>query len=212
MLEEQGGVTSIFGTNVVGHVVLLDGLISSGKLTATAIYAASEAARGLSLMGYPRPKIRTGSVDEFKSICDGSFFADNPDDTKAMYAYTKYVAALWMGSAARQYPRHRMVTVSPGATSGTDSAAHMGPMIQLVQKMLLFPVLKLLGNAHGVEVGAKRYVDAILDQETYQSGHFYASDGPNKMTGSMVDQIELLCDFGKKEYQDNANAAIHAFL
>mmetsp|Transcript_28680 Transcript_28680/g.63113 ORF Transcript_28680/g.63113 Transcript_28680/m.63113 type:complete len:344 (+) Transcript_28680:217-1248(+) len=211
VLEDQGGFSSIFCANVAGHVVLLDGLVEAGKLSRTAIYAGSEAARGLPVMGYPKPRIETGSVDEFQSICDGSFFADSRD-AKTMYAHTKYVGALWMGSASRQYPQHRMIAVSPGATSGTNSAAHMGPVVQFVQKTLLFPLLKLLGNAHGVEMGARRYVDAILDEGTYQSGHFYASDGPNKMTGGVVDQMKLLDDFGKEDYQDNANAAIHSFL
>lgn len=205
------GVTFIFSSNVLGHVALLDGLVSTKKLTTTAIFAGSETARGLPMMKYPIPKVEPGSVKEYKSVCDGSFFGDEKD-TRAIYAYTKYLGALWMGSAARQYPLLRLVTISPGATFGTGAADHMPPVVQFLRSTVLFPILKMSGNAHGLEAGAKRYIDAIMDQDSFQTGHFYASEGQNKVSGSVVDQNTLLDDFDNEEYQDNANATIHSFL
>ena len=55
------GVTEIFASNVLGHVALLEGLIKAGKLQRAAVYAGSEAARGV-------PQVRheaTGSDNGF---------------------------------------------------------------------------------------------------------------------------------------------------
>jgi len=50
------GVIQIFAVNVLGHFVLLDELLQASKLTKVAIYAGSEAARGVPMMGMKRPK------------------------------------------------------------------------------------------------------------------------------------------------------------
>jgi len=42
------GVTSAFATNVLGHVVLLEGLLADGRLGEVAVFAGSEAVRGVS--------------------------------------------------------------------------------------------------------------------------------------------------------------------
>lgn len=78
------GVTQIFASNVLGHVALLEGLIKAGKLHHAAVYAGSEAARGVPKLGMKRPILETGSVDEFVSFCDGGFFRGRkPDGTLA---------------------------------------------------------------------------------------------------------------------------------
>jgi len=45
------GVTTVFATNVLGHVVLLEGLLAEGRLGEVAVFAGSEAVRGV-------PKLR----------------------------------------------------------------------------------------------------------------------------------------------------------
>src|ERR1700757_495864 len=45
------GVTTVFATNVLGHVVLLEGLLAEGRLGELAVFAGSEAVRGV-------PKLR----------------------------------------------------------------------------------------------------------------------------------------------------------
>jgi len=40
------GVTTVFATNVLGHVVLLEGLLAEGRLGEVAVFAGSEAVRG----------------------------------------------------------------------------------------------------------------------------------------------------------------------
>ena len=67
----EDGVTSLFGGNVLGHVALLEELISSGRLTEGAVYVGSEAARGVPKMGMKRPALPDFSVQNFVDVCIG---------------------------------------------------------------------------------------------------------------------------------------------
>ena len=71
--------------------------------------------------------------------------------------------------------------------------------------------MKLFGNSHGLATGAKRYVDALCEDDKYKSGVFYASPG-GKTSGKVVDQAIKHDEFANETYQDNANEAIHSFL
>src|SRR5277367_363806 len=57
------GVTKVFATNVLGHVVLLEGLLAQGRLGEVAILAGSEAARGLPKLKMERPSFASTSAD-----------------------------------------------------------------------------------------------------------------------------------------------------
>src|ERR1700675_4046201 len=76
----KDGVTEIFASNVLGHVVLLDGLIKVNKLKRAAVFAGSEAARGVPKLGMKRPVLTSSSADEFASLCDGRYFRDRKAD------------------------------------------------------------------------------------------------------------------------------------
>jgi hypothetical protein len=74
-----------------------------------------------------------------------------------------------------------------------------------------FFFMRLFGKDHGLETGAKRYVDAVVDEETYKSGAFYAS--AKGMAGPVGDQGKLfMSDVDDAEIQNNANEAFHSFL
>ncbi|MEM7031422.1 MAG: short-chain dehydrogenase, partial [Chloroflexota bacterium] len=206
--KSQDGVTNMFAVNVLGHVVLFDELMKAKKLTKVALYAGSEAARGIPQMGMKQPTLQTSSVDEFAAICDGSFFGEKFDPMTA-YGYVKYIAALWMSSEARKHPDVRIITMSPGGTSGTNGFEDMSPVMKFMFKYIGLRLMPMFGLMHGLEVGAKRYVDGLNDG-AYQSGVFYASK--TKATGPIVDQSTLLADFGNETFQDNANEAIHRFI
>ena len=47
----KDGVTQMFASNVLGHVLLLDELVKANKLNNVALYASSEAVRGFKKMG-----------------------------------------------------------------------------------------------------------------------------------------------------------------
>ncbi len=204
------GVTQIFASNVLGHVVLVDELLKANKLTQSAIYVGSEAARGVSRMGMARPVLSTGSVDEFVSLADGSYFGEKFDGQQA-YGWVKYIATLWMSSLARQYPNMRFLTVSPGGTAGTNVFSMLPAPLVFILKNAVMPIMMMIGMFHSLETGAKRYVDVAIDTATYKSGKFYASPDPG-VTGNMVDQATIMSDLDNETYQNNANEAIHNFI
>ena len=206
----EAGVTTIFASNVLGHVALLDGLIASGMLLHNAVYVGSEAARGVPKLGMRRPVLQTGSADEFASFCDGSYFKERKLDGTLAYKQVKLVAALWMAAMARRHPGLRLLTVSPGNTSGTEVARDLpAPMRQLLRYVLTPVVLPLLGMVQRVERGAARLARA-LDDPNLRSGTFYASRA-GTLTGPIVDQSAIMPEMANQEYQDNAAEAVHRF-
>ena len=206
----EDGVTTIFATNVLGHVALLDGLVAADKLKESAVYVGSEAARGIPKLGMKRPALETSSADEFASLCDGSYFAAHKFNGALAYGQAKYIGALWMAAAARRYPDLRLVTVSPGNTRGTEGTEDLPAPLRLLLKFVLMPVvLPLFGLVHDIDVGAKRLVDGLTDP-ALNSGRFYAS-AANTLTGPLVDQSTIFPDLADPIIQDNANAAVHRF-
>ena len=119
------GVTELFASNVLGHVALLEQLIAADALTGSAVLVGSEAARGVPKLRIKRPTFAEHSVDEFVSVIDGSFFADQKVDTAVAYGQVKYLGALWMSELARRNPQLRLVTVSP-ATPRAPTCSGLG--------------------------------------------------------------------------------------
>ena len=70
--------------------------------------------------------------------------------------------------------------------------------------------MPLMGMAHSLETGAKRFVDGITN-EALKSGVFYGSKA-NVLTGALIEQSNLFPDLKNESYQDNANEAIHRFI
>lgn len=204
----KDGVTKIFAVNLLGHVVLTNELLKAEKLTQVAIYAGSEAARGVKEMGMQQPALKTSSEDEFADICRGLVYGHQKDAT-VPYGPIKYMAAMWMSSIARDYPQIRFVTMSPGATTGTEGFNTLSPLKQYMMKSMMRLML-MLGKVHKLEVGAKRFVDALVDSNSYKSGVFYASK--KGLTGEVAEQGQLFADLNNQVFQDNAKAAIQRFI
>ncbi|MGO9352396.1 MAG: hypothetical protein ACLP3C_16860, partial [Mycobacterium sp.] len=203
-------VTQVFGSNVLGHVVLLENLIDAGALTNTAVLVGSEAARGVPMMRMPRPTFASHSVEEFVSVIDGSFFEQHKFTPFLAYGQVKYLGALWMSALARKHPGLRLLTVSPGNTAGTEALRDMGLVTRALMNYLLLPyVLPALGVGQRLEKGAQRLVDGVTDEQL-RSGVFYAS-APGAVTGPLVDQSEIVADFCDPAIQQHADEAIHRF-
>jgi NAD(P)-dependent dehydrogenase (short-subunit alcohol dehydrogenase family) len=200
------GVTTVFATSVLGHVVLLEGLLADDRLGEVAVLAGSEAARGLPKLGMERPSFVSTSADELATVIDGSYFAGRKPDFNLAFGQAKYIGALWMAHLARQYPTRRFITVSPGATTGTNASNGVALPLRVAAKY----VMPALGISHKLEVGAKRLVDAVTDPNL-SSGVFYAS-AANKLNGPLVDQADIFPDLANPSFQDNANEAIHRFI
>src|SRR5579864_1606633 len=200
------GVTTVFATNVLGHVVLLEGLLAADRLGEVAVFAGSEAVRGVPKLRMKGPSFVSTSADELATAIDGSYFANRKPDFNLAFAQAKYIGALWMGYLARQHPDRRFLTVSPGNTTGTQAASGLPLPMRIAAKY----VMPALGLAHNLDVGAKRLVDGVTDP-TLSNGAFYAS-AANKLNGPMLDQAEFVPGVGNPSFQANANEAIHRFI
>ena len=118
------GVTTVFATSVLGHVILLEGLLAEDRLGEVAVLAGSEAVRGVPKLRMKGPKFVSHTGDEFACVIDGCYFAETKKaDFNLAFGQAKYIGALWMGYLARQYPDRRFITVSPGNTTGTQAAS-----------------------------------------------------------------------------------------
>ncbi|MBO1756562.1 SDR family NAD(P)-dependent oxidoreductase [Allobranchiibius sp. CTAmp26] len=201
-----GGVTTVFATNVLGHVVLLERLLAEHRLGEVALFAGSEAMRGVPKLRMKGPSFVSTSADELATAIDGSYFAGMKPDFNLAFGQAKYIGALWMAYLARQYPDRRFVTVSPGNTTGTRAASDLPLPMRIAAKY----VMPTLGLAHKLDVGAKRLVDGVTDP-TLSSGTFYAS-AANTLIGPMVNQADFLPDLANPSFQDHANEAIHRFI
>ena len=206
MAATADGATYMFAQNVLGHVVVLEELLADDRLGEVAVFAGSEAARGIPKMGFKRPSFASKSADELATVIDGSFFAGRKPDVNLAYGQAKLLGILWMAYLARQYPDRRFVCVSPGNTTGTHAPDDLKLPLRLAAKY----VMPHLGIAHKLDVGARRLVDGVTDP-TLSSGTFYAS-AANTLKGPLVDQTDIFPDLANPSFQDNANEAIHRFI
>ena len=206
--KTRDGVVLSMAANVLGHVALVDGLIAAGKLRGTVVFVSTEAVRGIPAMGFARPDLKHSSVEEFVSIADGSYFKSF--DAMKAYGPIKYVGTLWTSAMARRHPAIRFISVSPGATTGTNAANELNAFQRFMFKYVAFPVMKAIGRAHDLSSGAERYL-AVLTDEKYESGKFYASPWPST-SGELVDQTPLFEDLADEQIQDNAFEAVQRFL
>jgi hypothetical protein len=203
--------TTLFASNVLGHAVLLEGLLDAGLLTSTAVLTGSEAARGVPKLRMKRPTFATRSVEEFVSVIDGSFFDSRKVSPMLAYGQVKYLGALWMAALARKHPDLRLLTVSPGNTSGTDALRDLATVPRVIMQHVVMPYVgPIFGISHPLEVGAKRLVDALVGGG-FHSGGFYAS-AAKTLTGPLFDQSSIVADFADQTTQDHAYQAIHRFL
>jgi NAD(P)-dependent dehydrogenase (short-subunit alcohol dehydrogenase family) len=200
------GVTTVFATNVLGHVVLLEGLLAEGRLGEVAVFAGSEAVRGVPKLRMKPPSFDSTSADELASVIDGSYWTSHKPDFNVAFAQAKYIGALWIAYLARKHPDRRFLTVSPGNTTGTGAASSLPLPIRVAAKY----VMPALGLAHKLDVGAKRLVDGVTDP-TLSNGAFYAS-ADNKLNGPMVNQADFVPGLANPAFQANANEAIHRFI
>jgi hypothetical protein len=200
------GVTTVFATNVLGHVVLLEGLLAEDRLGEVAVFAGSEAVRGVPKLRMRPPSFVSTSADELASVIDGSYWASHKPDFNVAFGQAKYIGALWTAYLARKHPDRRFITVSPGNTTGTGAASDLPLPMRVAAKY----VMPALGLAHKLDVGAKRLVDGVTDP-SLSNGAFYAS-ADNKLNGPMVNQADFVPGLANPSFQDNANEAIHRFI
>jgi len=204
------GMNELAAKNILGHVILVEELLKGDKLRKAVLTVSAEAVPGVKMLGIKPVSMRTSSIAEFEAVLDGSYFGSKFDALQA-YAYVKYAVTLWALSMARKYPKLKFIVVSPGNTKGTEAPNNLPQPMRFMLNYVMMPIVFPLmgGMVHKLEVGAKRFVDAISD-ERYRSGVFYASK-EGKLAGDMVDQSTFFTDLKNTAFQDNAYEAIHRF-
>ena len=212
MARTAEGATTIFASNVLGHAVLLEGLLRCGVADVDGRADRKRGRARSTKTADETANVSTRSVEEFASVIDGSFFRGRKVDPMLAYGQVKYIGALWMSALARKHPDLRLLTVSPGNTSGTDLPLRDLATVPrvLMQRVVMPYVGPMFGISHPLEVGAKRLLDALVADDL-RSGGFYAS-AAKTLTGPLVDQSTIVADFADQATQDHAYQAIHRFL
>ena len=210
----ERGVTENFAMNVLGHAVLLEGLIAASKLKegARVIYSHSETTRSVWLFAGFQPFVRLYKEEIAASIktppTRGTLWVGARQRMNT-YANSKLIGGLWLAHLAKQHPKYYFASVSPGGC-GTDvyqSAPQPFPFL-----MGLKPVVKAfeaIGACHPVEKAARRYVKAVTDEafrKEFPSGSVVG--GPyiqiSKSTGELVDQSAFSSYYADTELQQEA--------
>ncbi len=207
----KDSVMLIFAINVLGHVHFTDLIIENGKIseTGSVMYVASFAARGAPEVRAAKPPITEGSIEEWTAVANGTKFDESSSYTD-IYGATKLMGALWTMSMARQHPKMRFMTIDPGMARGTSGTKSL-PFFQRLTMETAMWIMQTLGRAHSVDVGAKRYVDVMLNEEDFTSGVWWGSK--KGLTGRLANQGEHWPEIIDNESaQDNANTVIHKFL
>ncbi len=196
------GVGVGFATHLLGHAVLAARSINEGLLEpggSTIILTGSEAARGIPAMRTHPTDLRTlarehydGSVpDMLDALARGQHVRFGTFNFMNEYANIKLIGALWVTAIARALGAEtnvKILTVSPGNTSGTSIFEGMSGPMRFVLKYIAPVSMRMFGLSHDLETGAARYLEAIIDTNgRFSSGGFYAS--PNmKLTGPLTRQ------------------------
>ena len=207
----KDGVIFTFTVNVLGNVQLAELLMKNGKLSkgGSVMYVASFAARGAPELGAAKPPITEGSIEEWTSVANGKKF-DAKTSYIDHYGAVKLMGALWTMSMARKHSDMRFITVDPGMAAGT-SGADAFPWYQKWATNATMRIMQLFGKAHSVEVGAKRYVDVLLNEDEFKSGIWWGSK--KGLTGKLADQRAHWPEIiGNETAQENAATVIHNFL
>jgi NAD(P)-dependent dehydrogenase (short-subunit alcohol dehydrogenase family) len=207
-------VMDMMQINLLSHIHLLDTLKANGRLNSGAaiVYSGSEAACGVALMGMAAPKMPK-SAEDYTKLIEGSGLKKY--DPMEYYSIVKAIAALYFAAWARENPEYFVLTVSLGATGGTNITSHKGmPKLLGVMMPYMMQFFGVLGQSHMLEVGAKRYVDAVAYEggfKQFESGTFVAS---KKGTSGRVADQSTLCSgakFREIAKQDAAYQAVCAF-
>eukprot|EP00536_Pseudo-nitzschia_multiseries_P004426 jgi/Psemu1/9941/gm1.9941_g len=208
--SEQRKSSSVAKLNLIGHVVLVQHLLSVGATDkSTRIVAAGSEAcfvtPGLTLNGY-----RAADFVEHLSPKGRKSNNTNRMGVGTEYAWAKGILALYWAAFARHHPGVSVLTVSPGAIPDTGLLSNLPGPLRAVARVSQW---SCFGGSHTAAEGAKRYVDALLlaplDEE---SGSFLASRRGFAGDFGNVATLRKGRFVADKELQDKAWKAVHEFL
>mmetsp|Transcript_7059 Transcript_7059/g.14473 ORF Transcript_7059/g.14473 Transcript_7059/m.14473 type:complete len:325 (-) Transcript_7059:61-1035(-) len=207
--------------NLAGHVHMINHLLKKGNIkddVTRIVFSGTEGSRGIKLMGMPSPSFEEDTVDYFKSYLDGTIYSSGYDAMGAAYGDIKGVATLYFSGFARAHPKLHVLTVSPGGTRGTSFATHGAvPSVMGFIFPYIMMIMSWFGLMHSLQVGAKRYVDAVTGEgefSNFASGSYIASKS-DAASGPVADQVEIFesaKQYGDVKKQDAAYEAMNSFL
>lgn len=199
------GVTAVFASTV-GHATLTEGLLAAEKLQpgARVLYAHTEVSRFIPAFTGLQPcciGLKPGTDLHNKVTVERSClppcFCVPTTNQLGSYAYAKIVGGLWISKLAAERPEIYFISVSPGGvyTKIYEDMAWPGGCFIKTFLCLMEP----LGIMHSAETGAKRYVDAMLNDdfpEKFKAGTVLGSPcGCCNIgaSGPLTDQAALGC-------------------
>ena len=215
------GVTQNFASNVLGHVVLVEGLLAASKLGAGArvIYSHSETARSVWLFTGFQPFVRL-----YKEEIEASMARPPRRGTLGIparqrmstYANSKLIGSLWLATLAKENPEVYFASVSPGGCTETNvyqSAPQPFPFLMSVK--LVKKAFMGIGACHSLAAAAQRYVVAVNEESfprRFPSGAVVG--GPffriSRKDGALVDQSKFSAYFADADLQQEAARVVRA--
>lgn len=191
------GIDVNYASMLVGHHILTEGLLAQGRLSQTAriVISSSEAARADVLgMGVRVTNYRALAKAKFNGDLSAAIHSlakgenSGQYNSNQVYADAKTLVTWWAAALARRLPTGMAVfAVSPGAAPQTSFGRNMPFVMRTVMMPMLRYLGPVVGMAHCVSTGAKRYLDAS-SCSVHDSGAFFASP-PGKLVGPLVKQM-----------------------
>eukprot|EP00729_Bicosta_minor_P027924 gene27924-5672_t len=160
----EHGVTENFASNVLGHVVLLEGLLAAGKVQSGAriIYSHSETTRSVWMFTGFQPFVRMQKEDIEGSLArppSAGAYGVPVRQRMNTYANSKLIGGLWLSALAKEHPDVYFASVSPGGCGTDVYAAVPQPMPFLMGQPAVIRVLTALGVCHPATAAATKDVD-----------------------------------------------------
>ena len=206
----ESGATVIAETNLIGHAALVNGLIETkriGRGISRVIFSGSEAG-----LGEPFAYKWANELDFYVNLLNGKRYEKNYKPADG-YGHIKGMIAFYCAAIARRHTDIYFATVSPGSTRNTN-LLDQGSFTNGL-KFFIKGYIRMSGQ-HDVNVGAKRYIDALLPNQegwnNYPSGTFVLSK--HGYTGEVCNAIELKRGmvFGEESKEDYVYQAVQNFL
>lgn len=209
-------VTESFGANVLGHSILVEGLIKAGKIAsegARVVFSHSETTRSVWPFAGMQPFVRL-----YKNEMAGSLIAPPKRGVFGIavrqrmntYANSKLIGGLYFSALAREQPQIYFVSISPGGCGETDVYADAPqPMAFLMSLTIVKWIASRLGVVHSASAAAARYIRAATDAgfpSKFQSGavvggpYFRIADA----SGELRNQADFSTYYDDRELQDEA--------
>lgn len=220
---EPNNILPILQINLAAHVHLIDFLLAQGyfiKNKSHVIFSGTEGSRGISMMGMKSPEFTGTTPEYFKTYMDGSAYAGKKYDAMDKpYPDAKGIATFYMAAWARAHPEVTVYVVSPGGTKGTSfSTQEALPYIARFIVPVMMTIMTWLGKFHDLELGAKRYVDAVTGEGAFKdnafaSGSYIASK--EGVVGPLADQtlvFDTAKQYGDIKKQDAVFSAMNQYL